>query len=392
MKLLIKYFFSSISFTAITFIVIFYSSVHLDIDIFSNIVFYLYLVPLIVEISLFGQHYSVLKTANKKSIDSKSWMLEREKIILSFLICFLSSLIFVNDKRYFIVVFFIGAIFINLRMVSSFLRVKDVILPSIIIERMMQISISSLLLLYLAFNISSNMIPMILLLISFSYFAIVQFKFSSLNVFSMSSTKSRTDTRYELNMFLTIGSMLLVKSFDKIIVANYFNSIDFSKFVLLFQLYLPFPIVAGIAFQYFIPRLASKKNIDFKFKYIPLLLLFSLIVFYVASQAAYHVYDYVYKDKYNFNIEDIRLVIAAAIFYSLYQPIALVIVSVANNKTLFTLNILNILPISLYFFSIFYAISLGELKIILFGFLSFWIAKLFCGLYVVKKIDNFRWV
>ncbi|RZQ30183.1 hypothetical protein, partial [Vibrio vulnificus] len=84
-------------------------------------------------------------------------------------------------------------------------------------------------------------------------------------------------------------------------------------------------------------------------------------------------------------------VIASGLIYLLYQPLALVIVSLSNNRNLMTLNILNIF--SIFSYGIFLYISVIENAIIyaLVGFMVFWFAKLVSGIVVVRKINGFSW-
>ncbi|EOA6595911.1 hypothetical protein ACH7WF_002679 [Vibrio vulnificus] len=391
MKGLIKFFFSSMFVTLFSVCVVFVSSVYLDAKIFSNVAYYLYFIPLVVEFSIFGQHYSIMKNANLINSNSDSWKLDRRKLMVGVFVCALASIIFSQDLKNSFLLFFILLSFSHFRLLSSFLRVKEKLFSSIIFERSVQLIVALVFVKCMVIPESEDDIEFLLFLIS-TFIVLLSTKLlKNDSPYKNSSFKSRTDSLYEINMIFTIGSMLMVKSIDKLFIAHNFPEDVFSKFIILFQIYLPFPILGGVLFQYFMPKISKLGTISFKKKYILFCLAIFLSSWLIISYGCLWLYSNIYENKYSFNIEEISLVIASGLIYLLYQPLALVIVSLSNNRNLMTLNILNIF--SIFSYGIFLSISVIENAIIyaLVGFMVFWFAKLVSGIVVVRKINGFSW-
>lgn len=390
MKKVLTYFLSSISVTLLSVIVVFISSVKLEAKIFSEIVYFLYLIPLILELSIFGQHYSILKNAHKNKV-SNLWKLDRRKLYLSAMICCVLVFNIISDIENAALLLLTTLMIISLWMTSAFLRVNGKLLMSVVTGRFIQIMVSIVLVIFMIFNNIDDYIYLILFTLTIFFYFIVLRRFRNNFPFVNSSMTGRTDTTYEINMFFTICSMLLVKSLDKIIISNYFTPYEFSKFVILFQLYLPFPVLAGFIFQYYMPKFASQSSISYNKLYSGLFVIFCFFLWYFISEISYWIYTQVYSGKYDFSLHEIRAFIGAGFLFVLYQPLALVIVSISKNSNLFTLNMLNIISIGAYAYFITISIQENTLDYVIAGFLCFWVIKLFSGVIIINKIKNFKW-
>ena len=392
MKRVINFFLSSLALTIFSVTVVFISSIKLETKTFSEIVYFLYLIPLLVEFCIFGQYYSILRYANKKNLSNGTWKLDRRKLYLGVLICCFLVFYFSSSIQTGIMLFVTVLMFMSLRLISAFLRVNGHLFMSVVAERGIQITVSLVLVTFMALNNITGYLNLILLIFTVFLYLLFFTKFSNNFPIVNSSIEISTDTTYEINMFFTICSMLIVKSLDKIIVANYFMPYEFSKFVILFQLYLPFPILAGFIFQYYMPKLASKGRVSFSKLYSGLVVLICFFLWYFISEFSYWFYSQVYSGKYDFTLDEIRTFIAAGFLFFLYQPLALVIVTISDNKNLLALNILNVLSVGSYLYFLILSVQENTLYYAITGFLIFWIIKLCSGVLVVNKVKKFSWV
>ncbi|SDK08272.1 hypothetical protein SAMN04488540_11887 [Ferrimonas sediminum] len=388
---MLKYIFSSFSLTALTFSVVIFSSVHLEVDSFSKVAYLLYFVPVVLEVCLMGQHYGILKGGI--SSDGSVNKLDRRKLSLGLLVCFLITFYFYeSDGLSCLFVFLSCLAFTCLRFAAAYFRVLGMPTLAVFSERSVQLSVSFIFILALIYGLDNFYLELALLFVAALFFILTMNFNPKCSVLKNSSWVARTDTIYELNMLVTIGSMLLVRSIDKLLVSSFFESVDFAKFVILFQMYLPFPIVAGVIFQYYMPILSKKRLVSFKKKFVTPVVIVSIACWFVFSKLAFIICDFIYDGKYQFTNIEVNLIIAAGILYILYQPFALVIVSVANNKQLLSLNLLNIIPIVIYLVLIALGSDKGSLLFVVSGFLLFWITKLIIGISLTVRVEKFRWV
>ncbi|RZQ32750.1 hypothetical protein, partial [Vibrio vulnificus] len=298
MKGLIKFFFSSMFVTLFSVCIVFVSSVYLDAKIFSNVAYYLYFIPLVVEFSIFGQHYSIMKNANLINSNSDSWKLDRRKLMVGVFVCALASIIFSQDLKNGFLLFVILLSFSYFRLLSSFLRVKEKLFSSIIFERSVQLIVALVFVKCILIPERENDIEFLLFLISIFIVLLSTKLLKNDSPYKNSSFKSRTDSLYEINMVFTIGSMLMVKSIDKLFIAHNFPEDVFSKFIILFQLYLPFPILGGVLFQYFMPKISKLGTISFKKDHVLFCFSIFLSSWIIISYGCLWLYSNIYENKY----------------------------------------------------------------------------------------------
>ncbi len=391
----IKVILSSTLITAITVVISFVASKHLDPTEFGNVIFIQTVIMLTVQISLWGIDYNVLRNCNGSHIELGGFSLELSKIILLFITVLVAIMVFMATNQVSInfsslcLLFIASCSFALTALTSSFQRIfgyyhistlqgRGVVIASALILLILLSKIKlSTLDISLVFAITGGVfccVSLILLSRSCKLAGLIQWKFK----------KPVIDE--SIYIYFANITMISVGGLERYFIGTRLSFSDIAVWYVYAQIMLPFQFISKSFYQVAIPEIAQGRLIprtrNMK-KYFKTLIIFFVVIFSVASL----VFTKYYKDKYNIDIWLLFVVALTGFFYLSYTYFGSIIEAIGNRRILiinnFITSILGVSLISFYAFGLRIGPFPWNLSIAL---MLFWLLKNITGVFLYMKL------
>lgn len=391
-KIFIKIFLSTSIITIFNYAVMMIASKYIDKNIFGYIILVQSVIAIIVQVSFLGIDFEILRYGNYEKYHKGKYFVNIKKFLLNFVvIVILLTIFFIKSNKikiadnYILLYLYIVILFLIMT-ISYILRSINKYISSNILDKTMAISIT-LITLYYLFSSSSNLNILYYLLsiivIFILFFSILYLKkHIKLNkVFKKTSCVNSKNVKYQLyiNVILTMA----VTQFEKIIIGEKLNLEKLALWYVYLQVFKPFSFIGRLFHQVAFPEISHNRFTFTKkkyFKYVMLVILFSIFVYFVFNK----LFLILYKQKFNIDTISILIVAIAGFFYLLYNPIYIMLGAKCHRRTLLYNNC-GILIISAVFLYIF--INYSQVffpNYLLLTLIVFWILKIIIGIILLK--------